>query len=243
MLGSRTFSAGSQVPCPGAGVLASPEGPRYYPGKDMPAHTRPPASSSGAPRPPATGLGRAKISSHCWWKASWGLSKWDAGKGQSPVGGVCLQQVRAPELGRTGRVPRRPRGNRAGLLGQEGTKGHHKWLRKGQWPWSHQVRVLFWFCSVPGVGALLSYLPSETQGPHPWNEGLYQKEPQAGLVLQSLDRQGSGLALQHFRRPDGEVCSRHRTCYALRCGNGLATTVASCVTGASCSVSAPVRRL
>lgn len=46
-------------------------------------------------------------------------------------------------------------GTRAGLLGQKGTKGDQKWLRKGRWAWS-PVWVLL---HTRGGGTLLSYLP------------------------------------------------------------------------------------
>lgn len=150
LLGPWAFSAESWAPRTVVGVLGTPEGLRCAPERT----SLPTPSSCFLIRclSPTChgGGGRARISSNPQWKSLWGLLKWDAGKGRSPVGCACLEQVRERELGREG--PRRPDGKRAGLLGREGTKGHHEWLRKGQWPWHHQARALVWFCRTPGVG-------------------------------------------------------------------------------------------
>lgn len=125
-------------------------GPQVHPGKDMPAHTTSSCFLISVPHPPAAGVGQDQDVFQSCWKSSWGLLKRDAGKGQSPVGGVAFLE----QVGHAGRGPRRPDGTQAGLLGQKGTKGDEKWLRKGRWAWSYQARIQFGFCSTPGVGGL-----------------------------------------------------------------------------------------
>lgn len=112
--GSAQLEAGPQTQR--MELRAAPEGLRWDPARMcLPTAILPPPYPVLLVHLPR-GWERAMISSSPRWKSSRGLLKWAAGKGHSPVGGLCLQQVRERELDGQGGAS----GDRVGLLDRKG---------------------------------------------------------------------------------------------------------------------------